>query len=94
MHAWIFYFQILTLISILCLLEKRRRYDIKQEVPEELSILLHCVSWNERDEVAEMWHILKEWPTISVERALELLDYAYPDPAVRKFAIRCLNLLK
>uniref|UniRef100_A0A1A9UYY3 Phosphatidylinositol-4,5-bisphosphate 3-kinase n=1 Tax=Glossina austeni TaxID=7395 RepID=A0A1A9UYY3_GLOAU len=71
-----------------------KRYDIKTEVPEELSILLHCVNWNERDEVAEMWSLLKQWPTISVERSLELLDYAYPDPAVRNFAIRCLRLLK
>lgn len=70
------------------------RYTIKQDEPEELSILLHCVNWNERDEVAEMWHLLKEWPTISVERSLELLDYAYPDPAVRNFAIRCLKNLR
>ncbi|KNC26382.1 hypothetical protein FF38_05279 [Lucilia cuprina] len=71
-----------------------KRYAIKQDEPEELSILLHCVNWNERDEVAEMWLLLKEWPIISVERSLELLDYAYPDPAVRNFAIRCLNKLK
>lgn len=71
-----------------------KRYIIKLEAPEEISILLHCVNWNERDEVAEMWYLLKEWPVISVERSLELLDYAYPDPAVRNFAIRCLNNLR
>ncbi|XP_061388256.1 phosphatidylinositol 4,5-bisphosphate 3-kinase catalytic subunit beta isoform [Musca vetustissima] len=71
-----------------------KRYIIKIEEPEELSILLHCVNWNKRDEVAEMWYLLKEWPTISVERSLELLDYAYPDPAVRNFAIRCLKNLR
>ncbi|XP_075148602.1 phosphatidylinositol 3-kinase 92E [Haematobia irritans] len=71
-----------------------KRYIIKAEEPEELSILLHCVNWNKRDEVAEMWYLLNEWPTISVERSLELLDYAYPDPAVRNFAIRCLRNLR
>lgn len=70
------------------------RVECRNEAPEELSILLHCVNWNERDEVAEMWNLLKHWPTVSVERSLELLDYAYPDPAVRNFAIRCLRLLK
>lgn len=70
------------------------RLDVKNEAPEELSLLLHCVNWNERDEVAEIWNLLKHWPTVSVERSLELLDYAYPDPAVRNFAIRCLRLLK
>ncbi|XP_011213577.1 phosphatidylinositol 4,5-bisphosphate 3-kinase catalytic subunit delta isoform [Bactrocera dorsalis] len=71
-----------------------RRYEILAEAPEELSTLLHCVNWNERDEVAETWNLLQQWPTISVERSLELLDYAYPDPAVRSFAIRCLRFLR
>lgn len=70
------------------------RNDILRELPEELSILLHCVYWKERDDVADMWYLLKQWPLISIERSLELLDYAYPDPAVRRFAIRCLHFLK
>lgn len=65
-----------------------------KEYPEEISILLHCTNWNERDEVAELWRLLKHWPLVSVERSLELLDYAYPDPAVRNFAIRCLSKLE
>ncbi|XP_017118937.1 phosphatidylinositol 4,5-bisphosphate 3-kinase catalytic subunit delta isoform [Drosophila elegans] len=71
-----------------------RRNDIMRELPEELSILLHCVYWKERDDVADIWYLLKQWPLISIERSLELLDYAYPDPAVRRFAIRCLHFLK
>lgn len=71
-----------------------RRNDIMRELPEELSILLHCVYWKERDDVADIWYLLKHWPLISIERSLELLDYAYPDPAVRRFAIRCLHFLK
>ena len=65
-----------------------------EEFPEELSILLQCVNWNERDEVAEMSSLLKKWPLVSIERSLELLDYAYPDPSVRNFAIRCLCVLE
>ncbi|XP_017001115.2 phosphatidylinositol 4,5-bisphosphate 3-kinase catalytic subunit delta isoform [Drosophila takahashii] len=71
-----------------------RRNDIMRELPEELSILLHCVYWKERDDVADIWYLLNKWPLISIERSLELLDYAYPDPAVRRFAIRCLHFLK
>ncbi|XP_030370722.1 phosphatidylinositol 4,5-bisphosphate 3-kinase catalytic subunit delta isoform [Scaptodrosophila lebanonensis] len=70
------------------------RYEIQHEFPEELSILLHCVYWKERDDFSEIWYLLKQWPVISSERSLELLDYAYPDPAVRKFAIKCLQNLK
>ncbi|KAH8409752.1 hypothetical protein KR222_004019 [Zaprionus bogoriensis] len=70
------------------------RNDILREFPEELSVLLHCVYWKERDDVADIWYLLKQWPLISIERSLELLDYAYPDPAVRRFAIKCLHLLK
>ena len=65
-----------------------------EEFPEELSILLQCVNWNERDEVAEMSSLLKKWPLVSIERSLELLDYAYPDHSVRNFAIRCLCVLE
>lgn len=34
--------------------------------------------------------LLEEWPKLSPDRALELLDYAYPEPAVRSYAIECL----
>lgn len=70
------------------------RADILREYPEELSVLLHCVYWKERDDVADIWYLLKQWPLISIERSLELLDYAYPDPSVRRFAIKCLHNLK
>ncbi|XP_017084923.1 phosphatidylinositol 4,5-bisphosphate 3-kinase catalytic subunit delta isoform [Drosophila eugracilis] len=71
-----------------------RKNDIMRELPEELPILLHCVYWKDRDDVADIWYLLNQWPLISIERSLELLDYAYPDPAVRRFAIRCLHSLK
>lgn len=68
--------------------------DCLNDAPEGLPFLLHCVEWNNRDEVSEICSLLKQWPTLPVERSLELLDYAYPDPTVRSFAIRCLRELR
>lgn len=36
-------------------------------------------------------YLLQKWPKLSPYRALELLDYAYADSSVRKFAIECLK---
>lgn len=33
---------------------------------------------------------MQQWPKLPVEKALELLDYAYADQNVRSFAVRCL----
>ncbi|KAA8578188.1 hypothetical protein FQN60_016792 [Etheostoma spectabile] len=37
-----------------------------------------------------MYCLLKEWPLMEPESALELLDCNFPDPMVREFALRCL----
>jgi phosphatidylinositol-4,5-bisphosphate 3-kinase len=42
-------------------------------------------------QVAEVTTLLQKWPKLPVEKALELLDYAYADQAVRSFAVRCLK---
>uniref|UniRef100_A0A8C6PA81 Phosphatidylinositol 4,5-bisphosphate 3-kinase catalytic subunit alpha isoform n=1 Tax=Nothobranchius furzeri TaxID=105023 RepID=A0A8C6PA81_NOTFU len=59
--------------------------------PEILPKILLAVKWNSRDEVAQMYCLLKEWPSIRPEQAMELLDCNYPDPMVRHFAVRCLE---
>ncbi|XP_061539060.1 phosphatidylinositol 4,5-bisphosphate 3-kinase catalytic subunit alpha isoform-like isoform X2 [Phycodurus eques] len=59
--------------------------------PEILPKILLAVKWNSRDEVAQMYCLLKEWPSIRPEQAMELLDCNYPDPMVRHFAVRCLD---
>lgn len=41
-------------------------------------------------QVAEMISLLEEWPKLPPDHALELLDYAYAEPAVRSYAIECL----
>ncbi|XP_041646947.1 phosphatidylinositol 4,5-bisphosphate 3-kinase catalytic subunit alpha isoform-like isoform X1 [Cheilinus undulatus] len=60
-------------------------------IPEILPKILLAVKWNSRDEVAQMYCLLKEWPSIRPEQAMELLDCNYPDPMVRHFAVRCLE---
>lgn len=42
-------------------------------------------------EVAEATALIQQWPKLPVEKALELLDYAYADQNVRNFAVRCLK---
>lgn len=42
-------------------------------------------------DVSQMYCLLKEWPSIRPEQAMELLDCNYPDPMVRRFAVRCLD---
>lgn len=42
-------------------------------------------------EVAEATALVQQWPKLPVEKALELLDYAYADQNVRNFAVRCLR---
>lgn len=53
--------------------------------------LLHCVEWNDRYEVCEITALLDKWPILRIEKALELLDYAYADQTVRSFAVKCLK---
>lgn len=70
-----------------------KRNELFEEEPDGLPCLLHCVEWKNRDEVAEVTRLLKRWPKVSVERALELLDYAYADRSVRRYAVQCLDKL-
>lgn len=67
---------------------RHRHYCVN--FPESLPKLLLSVKWNSRDEVSQMYCLLKEWPLIEPESALELLDWNFPDPMVREFALRCL----
>lgn len=71
-----------------------RRKEILVEEPDGLPCLLHATEWKNRDEVAEVTSLLKQWPKVSIERALELLDYAYADQAVRRYAVDCLQAIK
>lgn len=71
-----------------------KRRECMMLEPEGLPCLLYCVEWNNRNEVAEITALLQEWPVLKVERALELLDYAYADQYVRRYAVKCLRKIQ
>uniref|UniRef100_A0A8C6NS94 phosphatidylinositol-4,5-bisphosphate 3-kinase n=1 Tax=Nothobranchius furzeri TaxID=105023 RepID=A0A8C6NS94_NOTFU len=68
----------------------RHRYHCVN-IPEILPKILLAVKWNSRDEVAQMYCLLKDWPAIKPEQAMELLDCNFPDPMIRDFAVKCLE---
>lgn len=53
--------------------------------------LLNCIDWNNKDVISETVYLIQGWHKLSVERALELLDFAYADQEVRSFAVKCLE---
>ncbi|XP_075764519.1 phosphatidylinositol 4,5-bisphosphate 3-kinase catalytic subunit alpha isoform-like isoform X2 [Pelodiscus sinensis] len=67
---------------------RHRHYCVN--IPDTLPKLLLSVKWNSRDEVAQMYCLLQEWPLIKPELSMELLDCNFPDPRVREFALKCL----
>ncbi|CAG0915768.1 unnamed protein product [Notodromas monacha] len=60
-------------------------------VPDILPRLLDSLKWNSKGEVAQLYIVLKEWPPVSPETALELLDCKYVDLNVRKCAVHWLD---
>ncbi|KAM4571776.1 phosphatidylinositol 4,5-bisphosphate 3-kinase catalytic subunit delta isoform 2-T2 [Fundulus diaphanus] len=69
------------------------RAEVRDYFPECLSKLLLITKWNKHEDVVQMVSLLKHWPDLPAIHALELLDYSFPDPAVRSFTIRCLKKL-
>ncbi|CAG2112887.1 unnamed protein product, partial [Medioppia subpectinata] len=67
------------------------REDCRNLLPHSLNKLLISFKWNNHKRVAQVLSFLQEWPKLVPEKALELLDYAYADCWVRKFAIECLK---
>ncbi|WAR15387.1 PK3CA-like protein [Mya arenaria] len=72
------------------LLWKRRDYCLHQ--PNSLPKLLSAIKWNDRENVAQLYMLLKQWPTVSPEVALHLLDCSFTDLRVRQFAVHCLEI--
>ncbi|KAG5883732.1 hypothetical protein JTB14_024233 [Gonioctena quinquepunctata] len=62
----------------------------REKEPEVLPNLLYCIDWDKREVVSQVVAMLQKWPKLPLEKALELLDYAYADQEVRKFAVECL----
>ena len=40
----------------------------------------------------QLYMLLKQWPTVTPEVALQLLDCSYTDLKVRQFAVHCLEI--
>ena len=67
------------------------REHCRTKLPNLLPRVVDCVDYSDPKQVKELHSILRRWPILPVERALELLDYAYPDQVVRRFAVSCLR---
>lgn len=69
----------------------KNRDVLREQAPSVLPKLLQCIDWDNRNVVCEAMTMLRLWELLPVERALELLDYAYAEEFVRAYAVRCLN---
>ena len=59
--------------------------------PNELPKLLKSVKWCKHAYVCEAYKLVSAWPDVRPIVALELLNGAYADLHVRRFAVRCLD---
>ncbi|XP_071510184.1 phosphatidylinositol 4,5-bisphosphate 3-kinase catalytic subunit alpha isoform-like [Diadema antillarum] len=64
---------------------------VGRDYPYSLPKLLSSVKWNSREDVAQLYILLKDWPDMDVETALGLLDCSYADLGVRTEAVNCLD---
>lgn len=67
------------------------RIYCRDHLPHSLPKLLESVKWSSREEVAQVYSLLKCWQTVPVQTALALLDCKFTDPKVRLFAVKCLD---
>jgi len=76
-------------LSELKLLWKYKAW-ILQEHEEQLSKVLMAADYSQPKSVEEVHKLLEQWPLISPERALELLDSFFSDHYVRAYGVSCL----
>ncbi|XP_060062464.1 phosphatidylinositol 4,5-bisphosphate 3-kinase catalytic subunit alpha isoform-like [Ylistrum balloti] len=72
------------------ILWKRREYCLQH--PHSLPKLVSATKWNDREQVAQLYMLLKKWPQLKPEVALELLDCSFPDQQLRRFAVTCFEM--
>jgi len=60
-------------------------------MPNILPRLLDAVRWSTRDDVSQLYMLLKDWGQVSTQTALELLDCKYADLSVRTKAVEWLD---
>ena len=47
--------------------------------------------WKDYSEVKDLHSLLRSWPVIELQYALQLLDHKYPDERVHEYAVKCLR---
>jgi len=57
------------------------------DTPNILPRLLDAVKWHSRDEVSQLYMLLRDWGQVSTQTSLELLDCKYADLTVRTKAV-------
>ena len=62
-------------------------YTFKLNCSQALAKFLKSVQWKLPQEEKQALEMLAKWNPMDVEDALELLSPAYPQPAVRKYAV-------
>ena len=68
------------------------RYKIRDLFPQMLVVLADCsIVWKERENICEFYNLLKEWPNLAVDTAIELLDGRYVDGILRAMAVKHLD---
>ncbi|XP_074655826.1 phosphatidylinositol 4,5-bisphosphate 3-kinase catalytic subunit alpha isoform-like [Tubulanus polymorphus] len=74
--------------------EKEFLWKVRRHLPkfpDSLPKLLAAMNWGNRDCVAQLYLLLKQWPHLPPEIAMELLDFSTLDIRVRKYAVDCLD---
>ena len=76
--------------------DKKAIWDMRlalARIPEALSALLLAVDWLNASHVAEVYRLLFVWENLEPLLAIQLLDYRFPDPRIRAYAVHCLRFL-
>ena len=68
------------------------RWHCCDNYPHILPRLLQYVRWNNKVQVAQVTELLECWPKLEPEKALELLDYNFPENVVRDYAVDCISM--
>lgn len=66
----------------------------RRKIPDCLPHLIASVKWNVfKDQVLDLLVLINDWPLLSAEKGLQLLDFKYSDLFVRRFAVNCIQQL-
>ncbi|KAL7717795.1 Phosphatidylinositol 3-kinase catalytic subunit gamma [Entamoeba marina] len=69
------------------------RYYVLKTKPRALPRICMAVNYTQPSDVHELHRLLTKWPLLSPHEAIELLDFRYPDPEIRAYALRCIDTM-